>query len=542
MANLEELVIRIRADTAQLEREMKKAQGVVQQSAGGMKTALSALTQQARALAPALSVAAVVAFTRSALVAADQLNDLAQRTGVAASTLSALNIPLLQGGSSVDEFAASINRMNNMVGEAAKGINQDAIKAFDDLGLSIRKLETLSPEQQFFEVARALSEMGSQSEMTNAGMAIFGRSFATLIPLIKESGGNLEDFISKMKDTGDALTDEQLARIDKWGDKWVSVIEHAKLAVVDFLDYFYTLGEAHRRFFEDMDLPKGASFTRPNVPSDEELARNVRKQLGMPEPSARGSNKGILKSGNEAKQIDQAKESLRKYNEELRRQHEYSMLAPDDAAERKAYYDLLDLAQKAGIKNAEEYAAAHSKVAKEMYKMAQAQEEAARFAAELKDQFAETAGNIIFDSKNAGDALNSLGQALARMIAQRYILGPLTDSLFGSPGGGGGGFLGDLFGGFFAEGGRPPMGKASIVGENGPELFVPDTAGTIIPNGAMSGQSVQVTQVFQINPGVPELINARIREAAPMIASAAHDAVFTSINRGGKAAKISGRR
>ena len=34
----------------------------------------------------------------------------------------------------------------------------------------------------------------------------------------------------------------------------------------------------------------------------------------------------------------------------------------------------------------------------------------------------------------------------------------------------------------FAEGGRPEPNKLSIVGEEGPELFVPDTAGTVIPN------------------------------------------------------------
>lgn len=42
----------------------------------------------------------------------------------------------------------------------------------------------------------------------------------------------------------------------------------------------------------------------------------------------------------------------------------------------------------------------------------------------------------------------------------------------------------------YANGGDPPVGKASIVGERGPELFVPRTAGTIIPNhdlGKMGG-------------------------------------------------------
>ncbi len=38
----------------------------------------------------------------------------------------------------------------------------------------------------------------------------------------------------------------------------------------------------------------------------------------------------------------------------------------------------------------------------------------------------------------------------------------------------------------FADGGRPEVNKLSIVGEKGPELFVPDTAGTIIPNDAFA--------------------------------------------------------
>ena len=49
--------------------------------------------------------------------------------------------------------------------------------------------------------------------------------------------------------------------------------------------------------------------------------------------------------------------------------------------------------------------------------------------------------------------------------------------------------------GSFANGGRPPVGRASIVGERGPELFVPDRAGTIIPNHAMGGSTNIVVNV-----------------------------------------------
>ena len=67
------------------------------------------------------------------------------------------------------------------------------------------------------------------------------------------------------------------------------------------------------------------------------------------------------------------------------------------------------------------------------------------------------------------------------------------------------GFLSSLFGSMFgmksnpyqpaavmgmpsyADGGSPAVGQVSMVGERGPELFVPRTAGTIIPNHAIGG-------------------------------------------------------
>ncbi len=50
----------------------------------------------------------------------------------------------------------------------------------------------------------------------------------------------------------------------------------------------------------------------------------------------------------------------------------------------------------------------------------------------------------------------------------------------------------------FEKGGRPPVGQPSLVGEGGPELFVPNTAGTIIPNDKLGG-SQPVTVNFNIN-------------------------------------------
>ena len=63
--------------------------------------------------------------------------------------------------------------------------------------------------------------------------------------------------------------------------------------------------------------------------------------------------------------------------------------------------------------------------------------------------------------------------------------GGLLGSIFGLGGGGGGGGLGSLLGGLFgarAAGGNADANRPLLIGERGPEIFVPDTGGQIVPN------------------------------------------------------------
>ena len=117
---------------------------------------------------------------------------------------------------------------------------------------------------------------------------------------------------------------------------------------------------------------------------------------------------------------------------------------------------------------------------------------------QLKNEFAEigeTIGSQITDALvGAINGTKSLGESARNVLNDlaNSILKSGINSLLGGVFGGTkiGGFLG------FANGGRPPVGKASIVGEKGPELFVPRSAGTIIPNNAIGGG---VTNMVTIN-------------------------------------------
>lgn len=93
---------------------------------------------------------------------------------------------------------------------------------------------------------------------------------------------------------------------------------------------------------------------------------------------------------------------------------------------------------------------------------------------------------ITSTTKSVGIKLGSTVLAGSQAIVKAIIkgswigfAGQIIGSLIGLAGGGAGG-------GGMQHGGRPRLGMPVLVGEGGPELFVPDTWGTIMPNASLT--------------------------------------------------------
>ena len=117
-------------------------------------------------------------------------------------------------------------------------------------------------------------------------------------------------------------------------------------------------------------------------------------------------------------------------------------------------------------------------------------DEAANAAHDLGWAFSSAFEDAVIGGGKLRDVVRGLEQDLERMILRQTITKPMGDwvsNSISSAGGISGIFkgIGSIFG--FADGGRPPVGRPSLVGENGPELFVPDAAGTVVPNGQLGG-------------------------------------------------------
>jgi hypothetical protein len=144
-------------------------------------------------------------------------------------------------------------------------------------------------------------------------------------------------------------------------------------------------------------------------------------------------------------------------------------------------------------------------IAEKMKQSAKAAEDAGnemtKFMKRAAENMQDAMANGFFDimQGNFDDLEQTFKRTIDRMVAE-LLASRLNNELFGAEFsktgqlggliGKAGDFFGDLFGGFFADGGMPPMGKVSVVGENGPELFVPKSAGTIVPNKSVGNTTI----------------------------------------------------
>jgi hypothetical protein len=122
-----------------------------------------------------------------------------------------------------------------------------------------------------------------------------------------------------------------------------------------------------------------------------------------------------------------------------------------------------------------------------------------------------------------------------------FSLGDIFGAISGAFGGNGGAMAGDGY----ASGGTVQANTPSLVGERGPELFVPNSSGKIV-NGsdtrsAMSGGSgVNITQNLNFTVGITNTVRAEVMNMLPAIQQSTLNAVAEAKQRGGKFSKAFG--
>jgi len=562
---------------------MGKAVQILNGNAAKMNRTTSGIAtgfaNMAKGLLAAFTVGALARFTKSVIDSADQLGKLSTRTGVSVEKLSAFKHGADLAGVSVEDLGKGLQKLAKNIAEAAGNQTGDIAATFRQLNIEVLNADgSLRDVADVFEqLAAKTSEFADGTGKTAIQMKLLGKSGDALTPMTN----NLTETTAEAKKLG-LITGGDFARasemfndnLRRMGSTLESFGRTAISPAIDLFNALYeamdrgdrrrlqTLLEEEKIIQERMDSATnvgtfyGDSQFNEDIENLSEVQEQIEKlQLLLTEPE-KSKPKGTKTAPViiSQSQIDKYKALV----QELEKAADTAQLAittnDEDAAYhrmqiardefifkakyiglwveegKKATAEQMVIQEKfqAWLKAAEKEAAFNSR--SPLRKLTddwqdttkQMQEATTTWVQGFSDALTEMVVTGKADFKALAD---SIIRDLVRIAIQEKVIGS-----FGKNGSSGTGLLG-LFGGFFADGGNPPVGKVSVVGENGPELIVPKSPMTVIPNGA-GGNVYNIDARGADRTGLARLENM-IRQVDGSIEHRAVSAAANNRSRGG---------
>ncbi len=134
-----------------------------------------------------------------------------------------------------------------------------------------------------------------------------------------------------------------------------------------------------------------------------------------------------------------------------------------------------------------------------------------------------------------------VARTLTQIVVQLAIINPIINGFMGLFGATGFTPLATMWGGKKAGGGPVDAGRIHLVGEEGPELFMPRSSGSILPagttaaalgsRGGRGGGGITIHQAVNISTGVQETVRAEVLGLLPTLRTASVDGLRDAIAR-----------
>lgn len=292
---------RFAAKLASLRRTIRRwARRVTGLFTGPLK-ALTSLRTAVLGIGLALAARAGAASFQGVIDTTDQLTKLATATGDAVENLSELRFALQLNGIEAGRFDQVLVELGRTQAQALQGMPR-YVKAFEDLGISVRDLQELSPSQLFEKIAVGLEQFGSEQERASKLQLIFSRNFQRLLPLLGRGVRTFQDSIREGRAYGATITemdgkvselvndsllrmrtaveDVQRALITTFGDDASAFLSRFAQGIADnkeeVVEYARTAAES---------LVSAFRLSLDFVLTSYETIQNLRRQLGYDVPT-----------------------------------------------------------------------------------------------------------------------------------------------------------------------------------------------------------------------------------------------------------------
>lgn len=206
MAGLPDLVVRLAANSDKFDKGMKSAKSSVSSFSSVAKTALGGVqVAMVAATAGAVAFAGAVWGLSGRISKLAGIADEAKKTGLSGQFLQRLGYAADQSGVSVETLTMGVKNLALAVGKGDE-------KPFAKLGLSLKELQGLEPDQQFIRVSRAIAGIETPAGRMSAAMSVFGRSGKDMAGLFAGGLDEVNDLLKEAARLGIGVSEEDLDR------------------------------------------------------------------------------------------------------------------------------------------------------------------------------------------------------------------------------------------------------------------------------------------------------------------------------------------
>lgn len=288
---------RFKNGARQLAAETNKLEGRF----GKLKLAGASLAGGLAGIGAGIAIGGLQEAVTGAFELASSMSEAASRIGVTVEALQELRVAAADNGVSNDALESSMARLNVQLGKLQAGA-KPATAAFAAIGLSAADLKGLKPEESFARIADAIAAIPDPAQQAAAAQAIFGKSYAQLLPLIKEGSAALREAAEESRRNGQIST-EEAKKLDQLADNWAKLKTRVGVAtagilasLVDFIDMLVEV-----RSWSDRVDASIAQFASNAVASAQRLFIGVKNWLA---DKLNAIWEGLLR------RVDQAKKAL----------------------------------------------------------------------------------------------------------------------------------------------------------------------------------------------------------------------------------------
>jgi len=164
-------------------------------------------------LAGAFAFDKIIQGFSNAIDKGDQLQDLANRFGVAASSLQEIGNAASTSGAGLEDVASAMNKLAKNAG-AAIGGNEQMAEAFNKIGLSVEQLQGMTPQDLFMALSKAVASGTLGMQDFTIAQELAGRGAAVLMETLRMG----PDVIAANGQAMGVWTDETISKLSQASD------------------------------------------------------------------------------------------------------------------------------------------------------------------------------------------------------------------------------------------------------------------------------------------------------------------------------------